>query len=42
MKSFAVVAPLLSALASAKTYQVSESYVGEDFYNGFDFQAVAE
>lgn len=39
--AFLLVASI-STLACAKSYHVSESYVGNDFYRGFDFQAITE
>ncbi|KAL1755379.1 glycoside hydrolase family 16 protein [Schizophyllum commune] len=39
--AFLLVASI-SALACAKSYHVSESYVGNDFYRGFDFQAITD
>ena len=30
----------ISTLACAKSYHVLESYVGNGFYRGFDFQAI--
>lgn len=41
MKYIAVLSSLI-ALSSAKLYSASERYVGNTFYDAFEFQAVSE